>query len=340
MIDSSGRDDAALAAGVADWLTALTGADGVEVTGLRRPSVGYSSETVFFEATWSAGGARHERALVLRLAPTGGGSFPAYDLTAQWQAQQAAAGAGVPVADPLLETDPRWIGEAFIVMPRIDGHIVGALAHRDPWILGLPRSDRATLYRNFVGALARVHRSDLPAHGSIPRRDNTAELDHWDHYLRWSSDGAPVAVLADALGWCRRHQPATEPAPALLWGDVRLENAVIGDDLRPRAVLDWDMTSIGAPEHDLAWLTALELTMEDLFGERTPGFPERDGTVTLFEDLAGRRTSDLAWYETLAMVRSAAVMTRISYLRRDTGQPLMLPIDDNPVLDLIRRRTA
>ena len=40
-------------------------------------------------------------------------------------------------------------------------------------------------------------------------------------------------------------------APVLLWGDVRLGNVIFGDDLAPIAVLDWDMASIGAPEHDI-----------------------------------------------------------------------------------------
>ena len=54
-----------------------------------------------------------------------------------------------------------------------------------------------------------------------------------------------------------------------------------------------------------------------------------------FEELSGRTVRDLGWYETLAMVRSTAVMTRISYLRREAGEPLMLPIEDNPILDLL-----
>ncbi len=47
---------------------------------------------------------------------------------------------------------------------------------------------------------------------------------------------------------------------------------------------------------------------------------------------------DLEWYETLAMVRSTAVMTRIGYLRRDAGRAPMLPIEDNPILDLLAGR--
>ena len=104
------------------------------------------------------------------------------------------------------------------------------------------------------------------------------------------------------------------------------------------AVLDWDMTSVGAPEHDLAWFTSLDLTMHRIFGERLGGFPDRDETIALFEQCSGRRIRDLEWYETLAMVRSSAIMTRIGYLRRDAGEPLLLPIDDNPVLDLVKSR--
>ncbi len=142
----------------------------------------------------------------------------------------------------------------------------------------------------------------------------------------------------EALAWCRRHQPATEPDPALLWGDARFENMVFSDDLRPQAVLDWDMTSVGAPEHDLAWFTSLDLTMHHLFGTRIDGFPSREDTVVLFEAGQGRPVQDLEWYETLAMVRSTAIMSRIGYLRVDAGEPLMLPIEDNPILDLLRSR--
>jgi aminoglycoside phosphotransferase (APT) family kinase protein len=60
----------------------------------------------------------------------------------------------------------------------------------------------------------------------------------------------------------------------------------------------------------------------------------------LFEQCEGRPVRDLDWYETLAMVRSAAVMTRIGYLRRRAGEPPILPIDDNPILDLVKSRIA
>ncbi len=195
------------------------------------------------------------------------------------------------------------------------------MAHLDPWLSGLDPSDRGRVFDGFLATLAAIHRADAGTAPDVPRRDNGAELDYWEEYLSWSSHGHPVPALVEALLWCRRHRPGDEPSPALLWGDVRFENMVLGDDLRPRAVLDWDMTTIGAPEHDLAWFTSLDQTMYRLFGRRADGFPDRDGTVARFEELSGRPVRDLEWYETLAMVRSTAIMTRISVLRRDAGQP-------------------
>jgi aminoglycoside phosphotransferase (APT) family kinase protein len=223
-------------------------------------------------------------------------------------------------------------------MPRVDGHIIGPVAHLDPWLSGLTADQRARLYDVVLSTVAAVHQADPNDAGDVPRRDNGDALDYWEEYLSWSAHGHPVPALADALDWCRRHRPDDEPAPALLWGDVRLENMVLGDDLRPVAVLDWDMTEVGAPEHDLAWLTSLDLTAHALFGTRAEGFPDRAAAVARFEELIGRAVRDLEWYETFAMVRSSAIMTRIGILRQDNGKSPMLPIADNPILDLLRAR--
>jgi aminoglycoside phosphotransferase (APT) family kinase protein len=274
------------------------------------------------------------------MAPPEVGTFRHYDLVAQCQAQTAAGLAGVPVADPVVETDPVWLGAPFMVMPRIDGHIIGAVAHLDRWLSGQSRFDQTRVYRAFLSTLVDIHRADVGSAADVPRRDNRAELDYWDDYLLWSSPGTPVPVLVEALAWCRHCQPEDEPEPRLLWGDARFENMVFSDDLRPQAVLDWDMTTVGAPEHDLAWFTSLDFTMHHLFGTRIDGFPARDETIALFEEEQGRRVQDLEWYETLAMVRSTAIMNRIGYLRLEAGEPLMLPIDDNPILDLLTSRIA
>lgn len=196
------------------------------------------------------------------------------------------------------------------------------------------------MYDEFLRTLAAIHQADTQAAPQVPRRDNPAELDFWQEYLSWSSDGHPLRVLEEALTWCNTRQPDQEPSAVLLWGDVRFENCVMDDDGHIQAVLDWDMASVGAPEHDLAWLTSLDLTMNHLVGQRVDGFPDRNSAVARFEELCGRPMVDFEWYETLAMVRSAAIMTRLNLLRLAAGKRVLLPLEQNPILDLLAARLS
>jgi aminoglycoside phosphotransferase (APT) family kinase protein len=332
--------DSRLIDGLTRWLAVRRGHSDVSITEVTRPTSGYSSETIFIDAIWNQDGFPQRQSLVLRMAPPNRGSFADYDLVPQFEAQMAAAAVGVPIADPTLETEPAWLGAPFILMPRVSGRVIGQLPQLDPWIATLPPSERRFMYEQFLRTLAAIHRADTGRVPHVPRRDNSAELAYWQDYLSWSCNGHPVPALVEALRWCMRHRPDEEPAASLLWGDVRLENCVIGDDCRARAVLDWDMASVGAPEHDLAWLTSLECTMHHLVGQRVDEFPDRDSTVARFEELSGRPMMDFEWYETFAMVRSTAIMTRLNVLRQEVGKPVLLPLQQNPLLDLLRRRLS
>ena len=270
------RDPLVVGAAVARWFAATTGARDVQVVNAEHPSVGYSSETILVDLTSASDGGEQPHALVVRLAPPAAGTFRDYDLAQQTVAQLAAAAAGVAIASPELVTDREWLGVPFLVMPRVDGHIVGDSTLHDPWLNTLTERQRSRVHEAFVAAVAATHRADLVHAAGVPARDNEAEIDFWADYLDWSSAGSPLSALVDALDWCRAHRPETESEPVLLWGDVRLGNVIFGDDLAPLAVLDWDMTSIGVREHDVAWFTMLESTMRSLFGKHLAGFPDRD----------------------------------------------------------------
>ena len=332
------RDPFVVGDALARWFADRAGVDGLRVAHAEHPSIGYSSETVLVDLAWP--GEERVREFVVRLAPPTVGTFRDYDLGQQTVAQVAAAAAGVPIASPELVRDPQWLGTPFVVMPRVRGHIIGEVAVLDPWLESLAEGERAQVHEGFVAAVAATHRADRAAAAGVPERDNEAELDFWADYLDWSSRGAPVPALVDALAWCRARRPPSESEPVLLWGDVRFGNVIFGDDRAPLAVLDWDMTSIGAPEHDVAWFTALESMMQSLFGYHLAGFPDREGTLAQYETLSGRTLHDIEWYETLALIRSTAILARIGYLHEDAGLPSPLPIENNPLLDHLAARIA
>ena len=147
------------------------------------------------------------------------------------------------------------------------------------------------------------------------------------------ADGAPPPGLADAFAWCTANVPSSEPDSRLLWGDVRLGNVVYDEAaLAPRAVLDWDMVSAGAPEMDIAWLLALEQVQFDLTKMSVPGFGTRADAIARFEERLGRPLTDLEWYETFALVRASAISTRIAVLFDRAGERSMFKIGEDPTL--------
>ena len=337
------RDLEAVATGIAEWLRACHHLDEAPTVTCRRPSEGMSSETVEVEATGRRQAVPWRRSLVVRLAPVGDGTFEHYDLALQATTQQVVAAAGIPTAVPVeLEGDPVWLGSPFLVMARIDGHIPGDLTVLDDWIGATPPAAQGELYHHFLQTLAAIHRIDVctpDLGGAVPRRDLDTELAHWGRYLDWYADGdVAVPALVDALAWCVRHRPPTEAPPSLLWGDVRFGNVIFDDDRHAVAVLDWEMATIGAAEHDLAWFLALEATQSELVGRTVAGFPTHDAAVALYEAQLGRSVRDLAWYEIFALVRSTAIMSRISVVQLRAGRPPVLPLTDNAVIDALRRR--
>lgn len=333
-----GRDPAALATGIARWLGARRGVDGVAVTRCEAADGGLSSDTLMVDA---AGGAGWSEALVVRLAPVEG-IFPTYDLAVQARAQEVAAAHGVPTAVPAeYEADPEWLGAPFLAMPAVAGYVPGPMPLHDPWVTESVDAARA-VSEAVVDLLAGIHAVDWRSEQLdrvIPARDIDTELAYWSTYLDWYADGAdPAPALRRALDWCCTHRPASDPPPSFLWGDVRLGNIIFGPDRVPAAVLDWEMTTIGAAEHDLTWYLTLAATQDELFGSAVPGFLDHDQVCARWEARAGRSLESLEWFEVFAMVRSIAIMTRVGLLQERARKRPMLPLADNPLLDQLARR--
>jgi aminoglycoside phosphotransferase (APT) family kinase protein len=315
------RDLDVLRGGISRWL-------GRPVGSLERPAPGWSCETVIVD-----------RELVVRLPPVAEGTFPTYDLAQQTAVQAAAGAAGVPVAGPArYEPDPQWLGAPFMAMPFVAGPIPGDFTPADTWLAGLAGDEaRGSVWRSFLDVLVATHRTDATGLGL--RSGLAAELDWWAGYLGWATDGAPPPALADALAWCAAHRPSHEPPAGLLWGDVRLGNVVFDPErLAPRAVLDWDMASLGPIEMDLAWFLALESVQTDLTGMSVPGFGTREQAIATMEAQLGRPLVDLPWFEVFALVRASAVSTRIAVLFERAGQRSMFRIGEDPTLAAATRR--
>jgi aminoglycoside phosphotransferase (APT) family kinase protein len=245
------------------------------------------------------------------------------------------AAAGVPAPAPtVVETDPRWIGSPFLVMPRVAGDIPGPAPFFDPYVRDAGPAAQRLLHDQLLDTVADVHAVDWESAALasvLPGSRLRDALERWQAYVAWSSEGEPLPALEQALDWCARHQPAEREA-VLLWGDVRLGNLVFDPERRVTAVLDWDLASLGPREMDLGWHLGLEFMMDRLFGGRLPGFPGVADAVGRYEQRSGYEVRDLGWHEVFALTRALAINDRHQRITGDRRRR------ENPMGDILLAR--
>jgi aminoglycoside phosphotransferase (APT) family kinase protein len=204
-------------------------------------------------------------------------------------------------------------------MPRVRGDIAGPAPVFDPFVRDADPARQLLLHDGLIDSVAAIHAVPWEAAGlgrvlAGPRLRDL--VDHWAAYVEWSSEGDPLPALAEALDWCGRHVPPERDA-VLLWGDVRLGNLVFDDDGRVVAVLDWDLAAVGPREMDLGWHFGLEFMMEELFGQRVPGFPSKTAALERYEARTGATAQDLPWHEVFALARALAINDRHQRIAAD-----------------------
>ncbi|MFN8036844.1 MAG: phosphotransferase family protein [Acidimicrobiia bacterium] len=345
MVAGGQRDPESLRPGLERWFRSHHEPGPATVASIARPTTGLSCETLFVELAYDGARTSGRETVVVRLPPAGAGLFPEYDFAAQARVQQRLASTEVPVAAPALhEPDTSWIGCDFLVMPRVPGRVVTTFPSflASGWLAAAPVGYQRAVQRGFFDVLASLHRIDHAslgldhlARGSSPFL--AAELSWWSDYLAWATDGSPLPELAAGLTWCRDRVPLPEPPPSLLWGDVQLANAVFTDDGSTGAIVDWEMASIGPAELDLGWYFALhDMTVAANGGTDLPGFTGRDVVLAGYSERLGRPVTDLAWYETFALVRSGAIMQRVARLLGARGVDDSWLTRGNPTIERLR----
>jgi aminoglycoside phosphotransferase (APT) family kinase protein len=314
-----------------EWLPGVLGVADVEVSEVHIPSGnGMSSESVLLEAGWREDGERVRRGLVARVAPAGGGLFPAYDLGKEARVMSALAGHTAVAAPRVLGADETGdvLGAPFILMERAYGEVPSD----DPpfttagWVLDLAPERRAALVDNALSTLAAIHTADWRGLGldglarSGPGSALEQELRFWEDFYAWTGQGSTSPTIDAGWEWLRAHHPAQESAPAIVWGDARLGNLMFAPDQSVTGVFDWEMAALGPPEIDLGYfLFTIRVYTDGLGVPRPDGFPDDAALVARYEQLSGLAVRDLAFYEAFAGVRTATLLMRVGLSMIELG---------------------
>lgn len=246
-------DPTELANRLRKYLAHKLGAADVAVVSLEPLAGGASRETWGLEVDVTVAGEEKRYSFVLQRDPPGA-HLPG-QRRQEFELLRAAGQAGVPVPRVYwCESDPTYLGSAFLVMERISGETIPRRLLRDATY----EFARQALPRQLAHALAAIHRMNWqsPALGELPvppehQPASLFELDRFENlYRSFTPDPHPVFELA--FRWLRHHA-VREERRTLVHGDFRLGNVLCGTE-GLRAVLDWELAHVGDPLEDVGWL--------------------------------------------------------------------------------------
>jgi aminoglycoside phosphotransferase (APT) family kinase protein len=253
------------------------------------------------------------RRFVLRRPPHGGVLQSAHDVGREHRIISALVPTPVPVPTPLgYCEDPEVTGAPFYVMDYVDGVV---LAGSIDVGAEFGRRERVMLAHSMVDVLAELGAVDPDAVGlgDLGRREGYVErqLRRWMRQFEQSAR-REIPAIVEVHRLLGRRVPRQQRT-AVAHGDFRLGNCMVGPE-GVRAVLDWELCTLGDPLADFGWLMADWAEP----GEPTahlrgapvsalPGFPPRSAMIARYVERAGLDVSQLDFYVALALWKLACI---------------------------------
>ncbi len=227
--------------------------------------------------------------------------------------------------------DLSWFGSPYFIVPKLSGDVLRL--GEGEWGAELSDANRLLLGQDAMAALARIHNLDwhsLEYLGeAVPFED---DVQRWDRFLEKAADPGRLSGAAEVRCLLLKKIPG-HARVGLFHGDFQTANLFCsvpapeptpepdsGDasrDSRLRAVIDWELTGIGACLNDLGWMVtfsdplawdlsenprAMFLDPETLIGLYTTAWQEIAAASSVSLEL-----SELNWFRALAAYKFAII---------------------------------
>jgi aminoglycoside phosphotransferase (APT) family kinase protein len=254
------------------------------------------------------------RAFVLRRPPLGHRLASAHDVGREHRIISGLQASAVPVASSLgLCTDDSVNDAAFYVMGFVDGHVVRDLAEAERV---LTPAARLRASESLVDTMVAIHTVDLEASGlaGLGRHEGyiARQLKRW--YGQWNDQKTREIPEIDRVHNALAERIPEQGPATLVHGDYRLDNCIVGDDGNIRAVLDWEICTLGDPLADLAMLQVYWTGPNDdsfpwsASATAADGFLDRADLITRYASVSGRDVSQLPFYVSFAYWKLACIL--------------------------------
>jgi aminoglycoside phosphotransferase (APT) family kinase protein len=267
--------------------------------------------------------------LVLRRPPRGAKQIKAgHDMRREYTvlSRLRSAWPKVPRTLFFVPEEESPLGAEFYVMERVQGLILRGA--RLPPDLALDSAAMRSLSETLVDTLVELHAVDPVAAGLAelgrPAGYVQRQVAGWtDRYARARTDDVPD--MERLAGWLAAHLPPDRPG-SVIHNDFKYDNVVLDPEslTTVRAVLDWEMATLGDPVADLGMTLAYwfepgeaERVGPAAFGPTAaPGNLTREEIVQRYAVRSGRAVDDVVFQYVLGLFKVAVIAQQIYFRYR------------------------
>ncbi len=265
---------------------------------------------------------------VLRRPPLHGLTPSAHDMAREYRVVAALQDTAVPVARAVtMRDDDSVLGAPFQMVSYVPGRVV----RTGPELEAL--GDKETLngcVDALIEVLANLHAVDPAAVGLADFGKPSGYLER--QVRRWGSQWELVRLPDDErdADVQRLHSALAQAVPeqsrsSIVHGDYRIDNTILDSDdaTRVRAVLDWEMSTLGDPLSDAALMCVYRHPMFDLVHAdaawTSPLLPSHEEMAHRYSVISGQPLAHWEFYMSLAYFKLAIIAAGIDYRARMGG---------------------
>lgn len=203
--------------------------------------------------------------------------------------------------------DLQWFERPYFVVKKLEGEVLKTAL--STWGADLDADARRSMANQAMTALAHVHKldgaRDTPYLGPPVPFDE--DVKRWDTFYERAAE---PELLADAPK-VRETLLATIPEDGpvgVFHGDFQWSNVFYAPSGTLLAVIDWELTGVGATLNDVGWVAtfndadawAHEAAVSDLM-------PPAEELIAMYEEAAQTSLKDIGWYRALAAYKFAII---------------------------------
>jgi aminoglycoside phosphotransferase (APT) family kinase protein len=275
-------------------------------------SGGYSNLTFLVETP--------DTKLILRRPPFGEKIAKAHDMGREFRILESLQKAGYSKSPkPILFCEDESVfGAPFFLMEFVDGYI---LRNKIPEGMEFQPEDFKHLSQNALDCLIELHGLELQNSGLIqlgkPEGYAQRQVEGWaERYFKAKTHELPEIEMA--AEWLKNNLPTTEPI-AFIHNDFKYDNLVLDRNSKTeiKAVLDWEMATVGNPLMDLGtslayWAQADDPQILKMFNlSHVQGNFTRQQVIDYYSEKTGLAMDHITFYYVFGLFKVAVIAQQI-----------------------------